>query len=110
MANRISDLSWTPVSSIVGNFNFFISPDESKGFRHSFSGDGKFREFKTSACVNAEVNRFVRHCLEHTDLGVDKVTDFLSLTYYAGPFCHKPVAECPVELQDTLPSGPMTAE
>lgn len=101
LANRISDLSWTPVSSIVGNFNFFISPDESKGFRHSFSGDGKFREFKTSACVNAEVNRFVRHCLEHTDLGVDKVTDFLSLTYYAGPFCHKPVAECPVELQDT---------
>ena len=101
LGHRISDLSWTPVSPIVGNFNFFISPDEGKDFRHGFSGDGKFRDFKTSACVNAEVNRFVRHCLDHTDLGADKVTDFLSLTYYAGTFQHKPVGECPVELQDT---------
>ena len=101
LASRISDLSWTPISSIVGNFNYFISPQESKRFHHSFTGDQRFREFKTSACVNDEVNRFVRHCLNSTELGIDRVTDFLSVTYYAGTFCHKPVAECPVELQDT---------
>ena len=83
------------------NFNFFISPQESKGFTHKFTGDRKIYEFKTSAYVNDEVNRFAKHCLDHTELGEDLVTDFLSLTYYAGTFDHKPVAEVPVELQDT---------
>ena len=101
LSGRISDLSWTPISPIVENFNFFISPQESKGFTHKFTGDRKIYEFKTSAYVNDEVNRFAKHCLDHTELGEDLVTDFLSLTYYAGTFDHKPVAEVPVELQDT---------
>ena len=101
LSGRISDLSWTPISPIVENFNFFISPQESKGFTHKFAGDRKIYEFKTSAYVNDEVNRFAKHCLDHTELGEDLVTDFLSLTYYAGTFDHKPVAEVPVELQDT---------
>ena len=101
LGNRISDIEWKPISPVVGNFNFFISPQESKSFRHGFTGDGKFRSFKTSACVNDEVNRFVIHCLNHTDVGTDRVTDFLSVTYYAGTYEHRPVAECPVELQDT---------
>lgn len=101
LGNRISDLEWTPISPIVGNFNFFISPQEGKSFKHKFSGDGKFRAFKASACVNDEVNRFVMHCLNSTELGADRVTDYMAVTYYAGTFGHKPVAECPVELQDT---------
>ncbi len=101
LGNRISDIEWKPISPVVGNFNFFISPQESKSFKHGFTGDGKFRSFKTSACVNDEVNRFVIHCLNHTDVGADRVTDFLSVTYYAGTYEHRPVAECPVELQDT---------
>lgn len=101
LSGRISELSWTPISPIVENFNFFISPQESKGFTHKFTGDRKIYEFKTSAYVNDEVNRFAKHCLDHTELGEDLVTDFLSLTYYAGTFDHKPVAEVPVELQDT---------
>ncbi len=101
LSARISDLSWRPVSPIVENFNFFISPPESKGFTHKFTGDRKIQEFKTCAYVNDEVNRFAEHCLENAGLGADRVTDFLSLTYYAGTFDHKPVAEYPVELQDT---------
>ncbi len=100
LIDRISDMSWSPISPIVGNFNFFISPQEGKSFHHKFSGDRKVRDFKTSACVNDEVNRFVRHALEYTELGMDKVTDFLSLTYYAGTYGHKPVAESAMELQD----------
>ncbi|MCD8318798.1 MAG: alkaline phosphatase family protein, partial [Paraprevotella sp.] len=101
LSSRISGLSWTPVSPIVENFNFFISPQESKGFNHKFTGDRKIREFKTSACVNDEVNRFAQFCLDNTEMGSDGVTDFLSLTYYAGTFDHKPVPDSPVELQDT---------
>lgn len=77
LSGRISELSWTPISPIVENFNFFISPQESKGFTHKFTGDRKIYEFKTSAYVNDEVNRFAKHCLDHTELGEDLVTDFL---------------------------------
>lgn len=101
LGNRISELEWTPVSSTVGNFSFFMSPQDGKNFKHKFTGDRKFRAFKASACVNDEVNRFVKHCLEHTELGADRVTDYLAITYYAGTFDHQPVADCPVELQDT---------
>ena len=49
LSSRISDISWKPVSPIVENFNFFISPQESEGFSHKFAGDRKMQEFKTSA-------------------------------------------------------------
>lgn len=101
LVSRISDIVWKPISSIVGNFNYFISSSENKTFKHKFTGDRAMIEFKSSAMVNDEVNRFAEHCLDNTDLGQDKVTDFLSLTYYAGNFDHKTIAECPVELQDT---------
>lgn len=101
LGTRISELEWTPVTSGAGNFNYFISSEEKKNFKHKFSGDGKFRSFKASACVNDEVNRFVMHCLNSTELGADHVTDYLAITYYAGTFEHKPVSECPVELLDT---------
>lgn len=98
---RIGGLTWTPVSPIVENFNFFISPGQSKSFDHKFAGATKISDFKTSACVNAEVTRFAQHCLSHTELGQDNVTDFLSITYYAGTFRHEPVSSFPMELQDT---------
>lgn len=101
LAERLSDMVWKPVSSIVGNFNYFISTNDRKTFKHRFEGDRKMVEFKSSAFVNAEVNNFTKHCLENTEIGQDEVTDFLSLTYYAGNFDHKPVSECPIELQDT---------
>lgn len=101
LERRLSDLVWKPVSSLVGNFNYFISTQDNKTFKHKFKGERRFREFKTSAYVNDEVNNFVKHCLDNTDLGADPVTDFLSVTYYAGNFDHKPISECPVELQDT---------
>lgn len=101
LPQRIAGLSWSPISPIVGNFNFFISPQEAKNFKHKFSGSGMYRAFKTSACVNAEVNKLVRHCLDVTEVGSDMVTDFLTVTYYAGTYQHQPVVDCPVELQDT---------
>lgn len=101
LASRIGELMWKPVSPIVENFNFFISPGQSESFTHRFTGSTKISDFKSSACVNAEVTQFVQHCLSHTELGKDNVTDFLSVTYYAGTFKHAPVSDFPMELQDT---------
>lgn len=99
--NRIGAMHWEPTNSLVGNFNYFVSGGTRSPFKHSFSGDRKFRDFKASALVNEEVNRFARHCLNCTGLGNDAVTDFLSLTYYAGNYQHKGVDVCPMEMQDT---------
>ena len=34
-------------------------------------------------------------------MGADAITDCINITYYAGNFDHKPLAECQMELQDT---------
>ncbi len=101
LTSRISSIDWTPTNELVGHFNYFVSGGEGRPFNHKFSGPRKYREFKASACVNEEVNRFALHCVQHTALGMDAVTDFLALTYYAGNFNHLSVAEAPIELQDT---------
>ncbi|MBQ8968297.1 MAG: alkaline phosphatase family protein [Bacteroidaceae bacterium] len=92
---------WEPINDLVGQFNYFVSGGQRKPFRHAFKGDQRFRQFKASALVNEEVTDFVSHCLQNVLLGIDPVTDFLSVGYYAGNFDHRTVAECPMELQDT---------
>ena len=101
LGKRISSIDWQPVNDLVGNFSYFVSGGMRKPFKHNFSGDRKFRQFKASGCVNEEVNRFVKHCLTNTTIGVDAITDLLSVTYYAGNFEHNTVTESPIELQDT---------
>lgn len=101
LGQRISSISWEPVNSLVGNFNYFVSGGMKKPFKHSFQGENKYRSFKASACVNEEVTRFATHCVDQTLMGMDGVTDLLALTYYAGNFEHQPVSEYPIELQDT---------
>lgn len=101
LSSRISQATWKPLSPIVGNFNFFITPQEGKEFKHKFTGTNRNAEFKTSACVNDEMNRFARHCITTTRLGKDRITDYLALTYYAGTFNNQAVSQVPIELQDT---------
>ncbi len=101
LKNRISSLKWEPVNTMVGSFNYFLSGGTRAPFKHSFSGERKVRELKESAMVNEEVNQFAQFCLKSTALGMDGVTDFLTLNYYAGNYLHKGVDECPIELQDT---------
>lgn len=99
--NRISSIKWEPINSLVGNFNYFPSGGTRTPFKHSFSGERKISDLKASAMVNEEVNRFAEFCLRNSELGQDPVTDYLSLTYYAGNYQHKGVDECPIEQQDT---------
>lgn len=101
LKDRIASIKWEPTNDFVGNFNYFVSGGIRSPFKHSFTGERKVRELKESAMVNDEVNRFAQFCMKSTTLGVDDVTDFLSLTYYAGNYLRKGVDECPIELQDT---------
>ncbi len=101
LKNRIGSLSWEPTNGLVGSFSYFVSGGTHKPFKHKFSGDRKFRDLKESALVNEEVNNFAQHCLRTTDMGLDAVPDFLTLTYYAGNYQHKGVDVCPIEMQDT---------
>ena len=100
-ASRINSLVWEPLNELVGEFNYFVSGGMKKPFHHVFKGDHRFRQFKASAMVNEEVNDFVSHCLHNSLLGIDPITDFLSVSYYAGNYDHKTVADCPMEIQDT---------
>ncbi len=97
IANRISSLVWGPYNN-TGSYNYYLTTTQ-KPFSHSFTGDSKFRIFKTSGLVNEEVTKAVRYCMENGGAGMDEVTDFLSVCYYAGDF--QGTATTTTELQDT---------
>lgn len=97
--SRISGLDWETLQNRA--LYTYFSPEQPRGFKHSFSDYKKYRQFKTSGLVNEEVNRLVERCLQSTTLGMDNVPDLLSVTYYAGNYEHKSTTEYPVEIQDT---------
>ena len=61
----------------------------------------EYREFKATACVNDEVNRFAMMTIEKAGLGTDAVTDMLTLTYYAGAYDHQSAMKYGMEMLDT---------
>lgn len=101
LPQRIGDAVWTPSNEVVGNFSYFVSGGLKSPFSHKFKGSRAYREFKTSGLVNEEVNRFACHCIASAGMGLDAVTDMISITYYAGNYDRCSVSECPMELQDT---------
>jgi hypothetical protein len=70
-------------------------------FKHKFSGQRRMREFKASGMVNACVTELAQQCVSSGMMGTDRVTDLLSVTYYAGNYDHKAMTDCQMELQDT---------
>ncbi len=105
LQEEIKEICWQPSNDLVGQYNYFVaggaSTSNKKPFKHRFKGDRSIREFKASAMVNEEVTRFANHLLQNSLLGVDAITDLLSITYYAGNFNHQPTLLSPLELQDT---------
>lgn len=97
---KISTLTWKPSGDYAGSYNYYLLAGQ-KAFSHQFTGDGRFRVFKTSALVNEEVTRVARACMEGGHAGMDEVTDFLSVCYYAGDFHAEGEAGTTTELQDT---------
>lgn len=70
-------------------------------FKHHLKSNRKYQEYQTSGLINADITALALACVKEQDMGTDSVTDMISLTYYAGPFDHKPVTECQKELEDT---------
>lgn len=69
-------------------------------FNYSFEGQNGYRTYKTTACMNDEMQLVAQNALTNLPLGDDDTPDFLALTYYAGNYKHQSAAEAPLELQD----------
>lgn len=98
---KLETIVWEPVNDLVGNFAYFMQMGPQSPFKHSFKGDHKYVEYKTSALVNEDVTTLALQCTASTGMGNDRITDLLCINYYAGSFNHKPMTECQLELQDT---------
>jgi hypothetical protein len=98
---KLKNIHWEPSSDLVGNFSYFLSGGMRKPFRHKFKDSSRFSDFKTSGLVNEEIASTAVSCIENSMMGNDGITDYLTITLYAGNFCHRPTSEFPMELQDT---------
>ena len=98
---RINELVWEPYLPVT-MYKHLTSDVKQVTFKHKIGSErkNKYRKFKTSPYVNEEVNRLVNACFNSTTIGQDLIPDFLSLSYYAGNYEHKPAVERPLEIQD----------
>lgn len=98
---RIDNMTWEPV--YPRGMYTFLPEWRDVTFKYKFDDDrkNKFRRFITSPFVNDEVNALAEEALGKSSIGMDDITDLLSLTYYAGNYSHKSVQECAMEMQDT---------
>lgn len=71
-----------------------------KEFSYSFNGTSDTRTYKTSACMNDEINEMAIACLRSGDMGLDNIADMLSITYYAGNYNNVSMEDRPIEIQD----------
>jgi hypothetical protein len=90
--------SWSPIFDTEDYNNY--GDDEPDSFKHSFDGRSKIAEYKTTACMNDEINAMAFSFLKHSEAGKDEIADCLALTYYAGNYNGAPMEDRPIEVQD----------
>ena len=100
-ATNLKNTQWEPVIELSGKFNYYQHVDNDKPFKHKFQGNERFEQLKASGLVNGYVTEMAQQCVSQASMGFDRVTDLLSVTYYAGTYGHKAASECIIELQDT---------
>lgn len=89
---------WTPLFK-TSEYNNFGEKAPS-AFSYSFDGKKNVITYKTTACINDEVNEMAFAFLENSEVGKDDVLDCLALTYYAGNYDGAPMSHRPIEVQD----------
>ena len=95
-------LTWEPVMELSGTFNYFQhTENDQKPFKHKFSGNNRYSQLKTSGLINSYVTEMAQYCVVQETMGYDRITDYLTVNYYAGTLGHKAMSECQFELQDT---------
>ncbi|NDV65571.1 alkaline phosphatase family protein [Bacteroides sp. 224] len=99
---RITEMTWEPLLP-TESYTYITAEGAKEAFKHKFDDArrNKFKRFITSPFVNDEVNQLVDECLRNSSIGVDRIPDFLSVTYYAGNFNRQSIQEYPLEIQDT---------
>lgn len=95
--SRIADIRWEPLYRMEA----YDNPADESVFNYTFVDNRKYRHLKVSPCVNDEVNRVAKACINGSLLGADPVTDFLSITYNAGTFQSVSGKTSYLEIQDT---------
>lgn len=99
--SKVSTLTWEAFSNLGSNFSNLTQGNDLKPFKHKFNGERQYQQYKTSALINADVTDMAIQCINSNGLGSDKITDLLSLTYYAGTYDQMSVTNCQLEIQDT---------
>jgi hypothetical protein len=99
---RIDKLIWTP-SLPTDRYSAFPYTVDNHAFRYTFNEKmlDCYPNLKTSALVNAEVNRLALQFLEYAAFGSRSCPDMLLLTYYAGNYLRLMDKEYTLEVQDT---------
>jgi hypothetical protein len=102
LSARIEKLAWTPVLP-VNRYYAFPYAVHNYAFKYTFTERAVdcYPNLKTSALVNAEVNRLAMHFLEYAGFGSRSCPDMLSVTYYAGNYRRLMDKEYSLEIQDT---------
>lgn len=100
-ARQDKNLVWEPNLEVAGTFNYYQHTAAPKAFKHKLTGTKRYEQLKTSGLVNHHVTELAEELVLRTLMGADRITDLLSLTYYAGTFEHRAMSECQLELQDT---------
>lgn len=92
------DSKWEPMypTELYNNFG----EKAPKQFTYNFNGKTDVRNYKTSACINDEINEMAIACLRNSDMGLDNIVDMLSITYYAGNYNNVSMEDRPIEIQD----------
>ncbi len=90
ISDNINHLFWTPLGQEA-------KPD----FKYTFKDNKKYQEYQTSALINNHMTDWALLCANHQMMGADMIPDLLCLTYYAGPYNHRPMTECQQEMRDT---------
>ena len=89
---------WEPLFSTKKYNNF--GEKAPAAFSYSFDGKKNIITYKTTACINDEVNEMAIAALNNTEIGKDDIVDCLALTYYAGNYDGAPMSHRPIEVQD----------
>lgn len=100
LAGQSTQITWEPSSDLVGNFSYFLSGGMKQPFKHQMKGPERYRQWKTSGLVNGEVAAAVESLMRYGTVGMDQITDYLSISLYAGGYSLS-TGDGKQEVQDT---------
>ena len=62
-SKTIEKAVWQPFNEVSGTFNYYQHVGDQKPFNHTFKGERKFIEYKTSALINSDITELAQQCL-----------------------------------------------